>query len=221
MVSLKLSAPLIGGFSAALLLLGLYGTMVESAPFLTSTGGATDRLDAVESSPAVARLSSKRALDVYEYDCRALAYDIVATGVAEDRARVDRACLERTKSLLAAAPGNSRFWLNLAQFASGLPGNEELVLKAIRQSRLYGPWQYALAYDRLRMIFALPAPPADMAAIADADLITLAASRKGQDNLAAWYVSSPELRDRIAAAVATRPAHQQSTFLSLIRQTLN
>lgn len=221
MVSLKLSAPLIGGFSAALLLLGLYGTMIESAPFLTSAGTAGDRLEAVEASPAIPRLSSKRALDVYEFDCRALAYDIVATGVAEDRARVDRACLERTRSLLTAAPGNSRFWLNLAQFASRLPGNEDLVLKSIRQSRLYGPWQYALAYDRLLMIFALPAAPDDITAIANADLVTLAASRKGRNNLAAWYVSSPELRDRIAAAVATRPSNQQNLFLRLIRDTLN
>jgi len=220
MLSLKLSAPVIGGFSALLLALGLYGLTVESAPFLSSAGTPANRLQSIEDAPAISTLSSKRALGVYELDCRSLALDMAAGGTPEERGRVDRACFERTKSLLKAAPGNARFWLNLAQFGSRLPGERDLVLQATKLSRLYGPWQYSFATDRVALINSLADAPDDIQKVLDADMKTLAASVKGRQDLAKLYIANPQLRTRIGEAIATRSVNSQNDFVGFIQSAL-
>lgn len=221
MLSLKLSAPVIGAFSAGLLLVGLYGLSVESSPFLSTSGAAADRLQSVESSPFVPLMSSKRALAVYDADCRALAVDAVMTGEANDGGRANRACFERTKSLIAAAPANSRFWLTLAQFAVRLPDQKEVVTKALRLSHTYAPWQAALAYERIALIDTLQDKPADLDAMIDADLKVLAAGVRSRETLAAMYLAADQARrDRITAAVMTRSPKEQENFLALVRKSI-
>jgi hypothetical protein len=221
MLSLKLSAPVIGAFSAGLLALGLYGLSVESSPFLSTAGSAADRLQSLEGSPSIPVLSSKRALGVYDYDCRALAADIRKAGTPDEASRTDRACLERAKSLVSAAPGNARFWLTLAQFASRLPGQQELMLKAIRLSRTYAPSQAAFSYERIALIDSLREKPADVDAIIDADLAVLATGRRSRETLAKMYIAADQTRrDRITAAVTTRPANEQNNFLSMVRRSI-
>lgn len=222
MLSLKLSAPVIGAFSAGLLAVGLYGLSVEASPFLSTAGTALDRLQSVETSPSAPLMSSKRALAVYDADCRALAVDVVMAGEVNDGNRANRACFERTKSLIAAAPGNSRFWLTLAQFASRLPDQKDVVAKAIRLSHTYAPWQSTLAYERITLIDTLQDKPADLDAIIDSDLKTLAAGGTSRETLAAMYVAADQARrDRITSAVMTRSPKEQERFLNLVRRSLN
>ncbi|WP_026783954.1 hypothetical protein [Pleomorphomonas koreensis] len=219
MLSLKLSAPVIGLFSAGLLALGLYGMSIESRPFLSTTGTAADRLAAATDDSDVPFLTSKRALSVYDLDCRTLAFGQIADTIpAEDRPRLDQACFERARSLLAVAPGNARLWLTFAQFAARQAGARDLVFHAIARSRALGPWQYAFAIDRIRLIDTLPDAPPDIQAIIDADIETLGASWRGREALAERYVAMPEQRERITAAIEKLPQIQQRQFLSRVRR---
>jgi len=219
MLSLKLSAPVIGLFSAGLLALGLYGMSIESKPFLSTTGTAVDRLAAAMDDSDVPFLTSKRALSVYDLDCRTLAFGQIADTIpAEDRPRLDRACFERARSLLAVAPGNARLWLTFAQFAARQAGTRDLVFHAIARSRALGPWQYAFAIDRIRLIDTLPDAPPDIRAIIDADIETLVASGRGREALAERYVAMPEQRERITAAIEKLPQIQQQQFLARVRR---
>jgi hypothetical protein len=221
MLSLKLSAPVIGLFSAGLLALGLYGMSIESEPFLSTTGTAADRLAAAADDSDVPFLTSKRALGVYDLDCRTLAFGQIADPIpAEDRPRLDRACLERARSLLAVAPGNARLWLTFAQFAARQPDMRDQVFHAIARSRALGPWQYAFAMDRIRLIDTLPDAPPDIRAIVGADIETLAASYRGRVALAETYIAIPDRRERITAAIEKRPQAEQRQFLSLARRAL-
>lgn len=221
MVTPKLSAPFIGLFSAGLLCLGLYGMSVESSPFLNTAGTAADRLQSVTADPGVPFLSSKRALGVFEYDCRKLAFDVTTPPIAaEDYPRLNAACFERAKSLLSAAPGNARLWLTLAQFAATQPDQRDLVYRAIEKSRAYGAWQYAFAIDRLRLIDKMPDAPPAIAAIAIADIDTLAASTRGREALARIYIGTPDRRDQITAAIEKRPQNEQRYFLSRVRRNM-
>lgn len=219
MVSPKLSAPIIGLFSACLLALGLYGMSIESKPFLSTTGTAVDRLAAVAGDSDVPFLTSKRALGVYDLDCRTLAFGQIADTIpAEDHPRLNRACFERARSLLAAAPGNARLWLTFAQFAARQADTRDLVFHALARSRALGPWQYALAIDRIRLIDILPDAPPDIRAIADADIDTLAASYRGRVTLAEAYIAIPDRRQRITAAIEKRTQAEQQEFLSITRR---
>jgi hypothetical protein len=221
MLSLKLSAPVIGLFSAGLLALGLYGMGIESEPFLSTTGTAADRLAAAADDSDVPFLTSKRALGVYDLDCRTLGFGQVADTIpAEDRPRLDRACFERARSLLAAAPGNARLWLTFAQFAARQADTRDLVFHAIARSRALGPWQYAFAMDRIRLIDTLPDAPPDIRAIVDADIETLAASYRGRVALAEAYIAIPDRRERITTAIEKRSQVEQRQFLSLTRRAL-
>lgn len=221
MVTLKLSAPLIGLFSAGLLCLGLYGMSVESAPFLNTAGTSADRLQSVTADPDVPFLSSKRSLGVFEYDCRTLAFGQANPPIAaEDYPRLNAACFERAKSLLEAAPGNARLWLTLAQFAATQPDQRDLVYRAIEKSRAYGAWQYAFALERLRLIERLTDAPPAIAAIASADIDTLAASYRGREALAQIYIATPDRRDQITEAIEKRPQNQQRQFLSRVRRNM-
>lgn len=221
MLSLKLSAPVIGLFSTGLLCLGLYGMSVESAPFLSTAGTAPDRLQSVADSPDVPFLSSKRALGVYELDCRRLAFDPTAEPIPfEDRPRLNEGCYERAKSLVEAAPGNAILWLSLARFAATDAARRDETFRAIELSRAYGPWQYALATDRTQLISLLPDAPPAIKAIADADIETLAASYRGRQQLATMYLTAPDKRDRITGAIEKRPANEQGQFLSLVRRNM-
>jgi hypothetical protein len=221
MQSLKLSAPFIGLFSVGLLCLGLYGMSLESAPFLSTTGTTADRLQSVATHPDVPFLSGKRALSVYDIDCRRLAFDPTAEPIPiEDRPRLNQACYERAKSLVEAAPGNGILWLTLARFAATDTDKRDTALRAIELSRAYGPWQYALASDRTQLINLLPDAPPAIKAIADADIETLAASYRGREDLAKIYISMPDKRDRITAAIEKRPTGEQGHFLSRIRRNM-
>ena len=216
----KLSAPVIGLFSAGLLALGLYGMSIESEPFLSTAGTAVDRLAAVGDSE-IPFLTGKRALGVYDLDCRTLAFGQIADTIpAGERPRLDRACLERARSLLAAAPGNARLWLTFAQFAARQADTRDLAFHAIARSRALGPWQYAFAVDRIRLIDTLPDAPPDIRAIVDADIDTLAASDRGRVALAEAYIAIPDRRERITAAIEKRPQAEQRQFLSLARRVL-
>ncbi|PKR89296.1 hypothetical protein CXZ10_10270 [Pleomorphomonas diazotrophica] len=221
MISLKLSAPLIGVFSAGLLCLGLYGMSIESTPFLSTAGSSIDRLQAVAADPDVSNLSSKRALGVFEYDCRTLAFGLTTPPItAEDRPRLNEACYERARSLVEAAPGNARLWLTLAQFAATLPDKRDAVVHALERSRAYGPWQYSLAVDRVQMIETMPDISEALATVISGDIETLAASYKGRDALAQIYVATPGRRDQIAAAVEKRAPKEQRNFLSKVQRSM-
>ncbi|SCM78723.1 hypothetical protein KL86PLE_90048 [uncultured Pleomorphomonas sp.] len=221
MLSLKLSAPLIGLFSAGLLCLGLYGMSVESAPFLSTAGTVADRLQSVAADPDVPFLSSKRALGVFDLDCRRLAFDQTAETIPfEDRPRLNDACYERAKSMVAAAPGNAILWLTLARFAATDADRRDTTFRALELSRAYGPWQYALATDRMQLIALIPDTPPAIKAIVDADIATLAASYRGREDLAKLYIAMPDRRDQITAAIEKRPAGQQNQFLSRIRRNM-
>ncbi|PIO97516.1 hypothetical protein [Pleomorphomonas carboxyditropha] len=221
MLSLKLSAPLIGLFSAGLLCLGLYGMSVESAPFLSTAGTVADRLQSVAADPDVPFLSSKRALGVFDLDCRRLAFDQTAETIPfEDRPRLNDACYERAKSMVAAAPGNAILWLTLARFAATDADRRDTTFRALELSRAYGPWQYALATDRMQLIALIPDTPPAVKAIVDADIATLAASYRGREDLAKLYIAMPDRRDQITAAIEKRPAGQQNQFLSRIRRNM-
>lgn len=221
MLSLKLSAPLIGLFSVGLLGLGLYGMSLESDPFLSTAGSTAERLQSVATDPDVSLLSSKRALGVFEFDCRRLAFDQTAEPIPfEDRPRLNEGCYERAKSLVEAAPGNAILWLSLARFAATDANRRDVTYRAIELSRAYGPWQYALASDRVQLINLLPDAPPAIKAIADADIETLAASHSGRQQLATIYLSTPDKRDQITAAIEKRPASEQGHFLSLVRRNI-
>jgi len=221
MLSLKLSAPLIGVFSTGLLCLGLYGMSVESAPFLSTAGTAADRLQSVAADPDVPFLSSKRALGVFDLDCRRLAFDQTAETIPfEDRPRLNEACYERAKSMVVAAPGNAILWLTLARFAATDADRRDTTFRALGLSRAYGPWQYALATDRMQLIALLPDAPPAIRAITDADIATLAASYRGREDLAKIYIAMPDRRDQITAAIEKRPIGQQNQFLSRIRRNM-
>ncbi|MCM5554913.1 hypothetical protein [Pleomorphomonas sp. NRK KF1] len=221
MISLKLSAPLIGLFSGGLLCLGLYGMSIEASPFLTTSGNSADRLQSVAADPDVPFLSSKRALSVFEYDCRALAFGLTTPPiVAEDRPRLNEACYERARSLVTTAPGNARLWLTLAQFAVTLPDKRDIAFQALERSRAYGPWQYSLAIERTRLIATMPDAPPAIRAIADDDAQTLAASYRGREALAQIYVTEPDRRDVITAAIEKRPPNEQRHFVSRIQRTM-
>lgn len=221
MVSPKLSAPVIGLFSAGLLALGLYGMSIESKPFLSTTGTASDRLAAAADDSDVPFLTSKRALGVYDLDCRTLAFGQIADTIPpEDRPRLDQACFQRARSLLAAAPGNARLWLTFAQFAARQADTRHLVFHALARSRTLGPWQYAFAIDRIRLIDTLPDAPPDIRAIVDADIDTLAASYRGRVDLAEAYIAIPDRRQRITAAIEKRTQAEQQEFLSITRRAL-
>ena len=221
MLSLKLSAPFIGLFSAGLLGLGLYGMSLESAPFLSTAGSAAERLQSVATDPGVPFLASKRALALFELDCRTLAFNQAADTIPfEDRPRLNEGCYERAKSLVEAAPGNAIFWLSLARFAATDANRRDVTFHALELSRAYGPWQYALASDRAQLIDLMPDAPPAIKAIADADFETLTASRRGREQLATIYLSAPDKRDRIIAAVEKRPANEQRWFLGLVKRNL-
>lgn len=221
MISLKLSAPLIGAFSAGLLCLSLFGMSVESTPFLSTAGSSLDRLQAVAADPDVSTLSSKRALGVFEYDCRLLAFGPTTPPIdAEDRPRLNETCFERARSLVEAAPGNARLWLTLAQFAAALPDKNDVGIKALERSRAYGPWQYSLAVDRMRLISAMPDMPPALNAVVDGDIQTLAASYRGREALAQIYVATPARRDQITAAIEKRTPNEQQHFVHLIQRSM-
>jgi len=194
---------------------------VESAPFLNTAGTAPDRLQAVASNPDVPFLSSKRALGLFDSDCLKLAFEPTADPIPfEDRPRLNEGCYERAKSLVAAAPGNAILWLSLARFAATDAGRRDTTFRAIELSRAYGPWQHALATDRTQLISLMPDAPPAIKAIADADIETLAASYRGRDDLAKIYITTPDRRDRITAAIEKRPTNEQGHFLSLIRRNM-
>lgn len=221
MLSLKLSAPFIGLFSVGLLGLGLYGMSLESAPFLSTAGSTAERLQSVASDPDVPFLSSKRALDLFELDCRRLAFDQTADPIPfEDRPRLNEGCYERAKSLVEAAPGNAILWLSLARFAATDANRRDITFRALELSHAYGRWQYALASDRVQLISLLPDAPPAIKAVADADLETLAASYRGRQQLATLYLSTPDRRDRITAAIEKRPPADQRQFLSLVKRNM-
>lgn len=221
MLSLKLSAPFIGLFSTGLLCLGLYGLSVESSPFLSTAGTAPDRLQSVASDPDVPFLSSKRALSVFDIDCSRLAFDQTADPIPfEDRARLNQACYERARSLVQAAPGNAILWLTLARFAATDVDRRDTAFRAVELSRAYGPWQYALARDRMQLINLIPDAPAAIKAIAGADIETLAASYRGREDLAKIYLAAPDKRDLITAAIEKRPVNEQNQFLNRIRRNM-
>ncbi|MCM5556796.1 hypothetical protein [Pleomorphomonas sp. JP5] len=220
MISLKLSAPLIGLFSGGLLCLGLYGMSIEASPFLSTAGNSSDRLQSVATDPDVPFLSSKRALIVFEYDCRSLAFGLTTPPiVAADRPRLNEACYERALSLVKTAPGNARLWLTLAQFAAFLD-KRDVAFQAIERSRSYGPWQYSLAIERTRLIATMPDAPPAIKAIADSDAQTLAASYRGREALAQIYVTEPERRNAIAMVIEMRPPNEQRHFVSRIQRTV-
>lgn len=221
MLSIKLSAPAIGGFSAGLMLLGIYGMWVESRPFLTTVGSAQARAEAIVDSPEVPFLSSKRALGVFELDCRTLTFGSEAATLTPDQYKSAIAgCYERAKSLASAAPGNSRLWLTLAVFAFNAGAPAEVVHRAIEISRATGPWQFSLSRDRTTLIAALPEVPPSIAAVDDKDLATLAASRNGRDLLAQRYIDNPAQRERIIAAIETQSPQEQANFSSRVRRKL-
>lgn len=221
MLPIKLSAPAIGGFSVGLMLLGLYGMWVESRPFLTTVGMARTRAASVIDAPEVPFLSSKRALGVFEFDCRTLAFGTEAATLAPDEHKAAVAgCYERARSLVEAAPGNSRLWLTLAQFAFNAGQPVEIVHAAIAASRATGRWQYSLAKDRTALIARLPEVPPAIADVDQQDLITLAASRNGRDLLAQRYIDRPADRDRITAAIETQSPGEQANFLNRVRRKL-
>lgn len=221
MMSLKLSAPLIGLFSGGLLCLGLYGMSIEASPFLSTAGNSVDRLRAVEADPDVPFLSSKRALTVFEFDCRSLAFGLTTPPIApEDRTRLNEACYERARSLVETAPGNSRLWLTLAQFAATLPDKRDIAFQALERSRAYGPWQYALAIERTRLIATLPDAPPAVIAVANGDIDTLAASYRGREALAQIYITEPGRRDMITAAIEKRTPNEQKHFVSRIQRNM-
>lgn len=219
MLSMKLSAPFIGLFSTGLLCLGLYGMSVESAPFLNTAGTAADRLQSAATDPDVPFLSSKRALSVYDLDCRTLAFG-TASIPFEDRPRLNEGCYERTKSMLEVAPGNAILWLTLARFAATDANKRDVTFRAIELSRAYGPWQYSLARDRIELINLMPDAPQAIKTIADADIETLAASYRGRADLAKIYLAMSDKRDRITAAIEKQSANEQRQFLSLIRRNM-
>lgn len=221
MLSFKLSAPFIGLFSVGLLGLGLYGMSLESQPFLSTAGSTAERLQSVATDPDVSFLSSKRALGVFELDCRRLAFDQTADPIPfEDRPRLNQGCYERAKSLVEAAPGNAILWLSLARFAATDANRRDITFRAIELSHAYGPWQNALASDRTQLINLLPDAPPAIKAIADADIATLAASYRGRKQLATIYLSLPDKRERITAAIEKQPTNEQNHFLRLIRRNM-
>ena len=221
MESLKLSAPFIGLFSAGVLCLGLYGISVESALFLRTAGTAPDRLQSVAADPDVPYLSSKRALSLFDEDCRKLAFEQTSVPIpVEDQPRLNEACFARARFLVEAAPGNARLWLTLAQFAVTQPDQRNTVFHAVERSRAYGPWQYSLAVARMRLVSTLPDAPPAVKAIDDADIQTLAASNRGRDALAQIYIATPDQRDRITAAIEKRPPNDQKSFLGRIKRNM-
>ncbi len=221
MLSFKLSAPFIGLFSVGLLGLGLYGMSLESQPFLSTAGSTAERLQSVATDPDVSFLSSKRALSVFELDCRRLAFDQTADPIPfEDRPRLNEGCYERAKSLVEAAPGNAILWLSLARFAATDANRRDITFRAIELSHAYGSWQNALASDRRQLINLLPDAPPAIKAIADADIDTLAASNRGREDLARIYLAAPEQRERIMTAIEKRSIGQQNHFLSRIRRNI-
>lgn len=221
MMSLKLSAPLIGLFSGGLLCLGLYGMSIEASPFLSTAGNSVDRLQAVAADPDVPFLSSKRALGVFEFDCRTLAFGLTTPPITvEDRPRLNEACYERARSLVETAPGNARLWLTLAQFAATLPDKRDVAFQALERSRAYGPWQYSLAIERTRLIATMPDAPPAVAAVISGDTDTLAASYRGREALAQIYVTEPNRRDVITAAVEKRAPDEQRHFVSRIQRSM-
>ena len=194
---------------------------IEASPFLSTAGNSVDRLRAVEADPQVPFLSSKRALTVFEFDCRSLAFGLTTPPIApEDRTRLNEACYERARSLVETAPGNARLWLTLAQFAATLPDKRDIAFQAIERSRAYGPWQYSLAIERTRLIATMPDAPPAVAAVADADIRTLSASYRGREALAQIYVTEPDRRDAITAAIEKRAADEQRHFVNRIQRNM-
>lgn len=138
---------------------------------------------------------------------------------AEDGARevILSHCEEQADRALAYAPSDSFIWWAKARLAVER-SDIQTVFNDLERSRQTGPYELWIGLRRLQISEQLEILQTDeQRAQQDAELLALAQSARGVQQLASRYLSDEPFRDRIVSLIETLPPREQRRFLNNVR----
>ena len=126
-------------------------------------------------------------------------------------------CEEQADRALAYAPSDSFIWWAKARLAVER-SDIQTVFTDLERSRQTGPYEFWIGLRRLQISERLEILQTDeQRAQQDAELLALAQSARGVQQLVSRYLSDEPFRDRIVSLIETLPPREQRRFLNNVR----
>lgn len=216
MAATKLTAIAITVAGGLFLATSFSQTASEFAPYFVGGSGEQQRYSAIVSgdfTPAISRWSR----DLFIDDCLKAPGSVAVVRLPEEqRAALYRACRERARTVVHAAPTASNAWLVIADTSARL-GDLDASSEALAQSKRSAPNIEWLATRRTRLLETY----FDEMSVAygenyQSDLDALARSESSIQVLVRRYVRQPEFRSYYEEAISKTAPALQKTFLGSV-----
>lgn len=199
--------------------------IAAAIPAVTSELGAvigaghsqSTRMQAMQNGQPRVGLSTDSHKRVLENCINTLSDPEIWVGDGTIREAILSHCEEQADRALAHAPSDSFIWWAKASLAVER-SDIQTVFTDLEQSRQTGPYELWIGLRRMQISEPLEILQTDeQRAQQDAELLALAQSARGVQQLASRYLSDEPFRDRIVGLIETLPPREQRRFLNNVR----